>query len=176
MTHDSRAELSEVLVNGEKLTLRRIRPDDVERLRAAYRRLSPDSQRLRFFSRLPELPLPLAQGLCDVDFLDRAAFVFVNNRDGAIRAVGRYEGEGKGTAEVAVTVEDAFQGQGLGLALMRKLGEHARACGIYHLTAEVLGENSRMLNLLRHAGTDVQVEYHAGIASVTFEPGGVAGA
>ena len=157
------------VVNGVELVLRRIRKDDVARLRAAYLRLSPDSQRLRFFSRLPELPLPMAERLCDVDFVERAAFVFVDAIEGEIRAVGRYELDGACRAEVAIAIEDEFQGHGLGRALMETVAIHARQNGINHLSAEVLGENTRMLKLLRRAGTDIHVEFHAGIATVTFD-------
>ena len=156
-------------INGEDLFLRPIRADDVDRLRALHRRLSANSQRMRFFSAMRELPQAMAERLCNVDFVDRAAFVFVDQDDTLIRGVGRYEGEGNGSAEIAVTVQDAYQGQGLGMVLVKKLSEHAKSVGLKRLSAQVLGENTRMLELLRHSGLPMHVEYHSGVATVTLD-------
>jgi GNAT superfamily N-acetyltransferase len=48
---------------------------------------------------------------------------------------------------MAIVVEDAWQGLGLGRLLMRRLAKEAWRNGVSTLTASVLGENRRMLHL-----------------------------
>jgi acetyltransferase len=54
--------------------------------------------------------------------------------------------------ELAVVVRDDHQGQGLGRALVERLVEHARSCGIDSIRADLLAENHAMLGLLRGLG------------------------
>lgn len=62
---------------------------------------------------------------------------------------------GSQSAEFAVTVIDAFQGQGVGLALMRRLLASARSGGITRLTGYVVQGNARMFALAAHLGGEV---------------------
>jgi acetyltransferase len=52
-------------------------------------------------------------------------------------------------AEYAVMVRTDWKGRGLGYALMNRLIEHARACGLDALFGEVLSENRPMLKMCR---------------------------
>ena len=56
------------------------------------------------------------------------------------------------TADLGVTVVDAWQGRGLGSALLARLSERALEAGIEYFTAEVLAENRAMLALLPALG------------------------
>jgi RimJ/RimL family protein N-acetyltransferase len=56
------------------------------------------------------------------------------------------------SAEIAVTVGDAWQGRGVGSALAAMLVQRAREEGIEHLTAFVLADNVRSLRMLHRAG------------------------
>jgi hypothetical protein len=56
------------------------------------------------------------------------------------------------TADLAVTVVDAWQGHGLGSVLVARLSERAFEVGIEYFTAEVLAENHAMLSLLPALG------------------------
>jgi len=49
-------------------------------------------------------------------------------------------------------VDDRHRNQGLGSMLMEHLMEAARARGISRIEGEVLGENHRMLSLMRELG------------------------
>ena len=55
-------------------------------------------------------------------------------------------------AELAFTVIDEHQGKGLGAALMHHLVTIAREAGIVELIAEVLPDNSPMLQLFKKSG------------------------
>ena len=57
-----------------------------------------------------------------------------------------------GQAEVAFAVSDALQGHGIGTRLLERLAVLARAQGIDTFTADVLGDNRRMLDVFRESG------------------------
>ncbi|HYX97509.1 MAG TPA: GNAT family N-acetyltransferase, partial [Geodermatophilus sp.] len=52
------------------------------------------------------------------------------------------------TAEVAVVVEDAWQGVGVGRQLLAELTELAERRGVRSLTADVQADNDRMVGLV----------------------------
>jgi GNAT superfamily N-acetyltransferase len=56
------------------------------------------------------------------------------------------------TADLGVTVVDAWQSRGLGSALLARLSERALEAGIEYFTAEVLAENRTALALLPALG------------------------
>ena len=143
-----------ILRTGSTLRLRPIRTEDAEALLAMYRRLSPDSLYFRFFA-LPKIDAERAAGFCRVDYRD--AFAVVGESGGRIVAVAHYFRLPKhpDTAEVAFTVEDALQGQGVGTRLLERLAEIARARDIATFEAEVLGHNRRMLDVFRNCGFEI---------------------
>jgi RimJ/RimL family protein N-acetyltransferase len=76
-------------------------------------------------------------------------------------------------AEFALAIADHYQG-GLGGILLGRLVEAAQPVGIGWLTAEVLAENQRMLNLLRHAEYAVsrRLSYGVVLAELATSPSG----
>jgi acetyltransferase len=68
-------------------------------------------------------------------------------------AVGRYAPNPDGTtAEFALTVADAWQGKGLGRALLEQLCQAARDAGYAALHGYILADNRDMLDLARRLG------------------------
>ena len=63
-------------------------------------------------------------------------------------AAGRAGPRGARTADVGVAVADAWQGLGVGSALMRALITGARARGVTSLTMDVLPGNRRVLAII----------------------------
>ena len=55
-------------------------------------------------------------------------------------------------ADIAFVVVDAYQAQGSGRHLLRHLAALAREAGLKELIAEVLPENTAMLNVFRRFG------------------------
>jgi RimJ/RimL family protein N-acetyltransferase len=132
----------------DRITIRPIRPDDVDRLRRLFFRLSPETILLRFFQPVREPSERMLHHFAEVDHDAREAIVAVD--DDEIVAVARYDRADDGAhAEVAILVEDAWQGHGLGKKLLRRLTRDAAEHGVTSLTATVLGENRRAL-LLAH--------------------------
>ena len=137
--------------SGSTLRLRAIRTEDAAALLAFYRRLSPDSLYFRFFS-LPNVDAEKAAGFCRVDYDNQ--FALVGETAGRIVAIAHYFRlpHHPDRAEVAFTVEDALQGQGLGTRLLDRLAEIARRHGISTFEAELLGHNRRMIDVFRNCG------------------------
>jgi acetyltransferase len=75
---------------------------------------------------------------------------------------------GSGDAEFAVIVADSWQGQGLGLLLMRKLVEVARAEGIIRVAGQILPENRGMIELARKAGFELRDDLDEGVVEATL--------
>ena len=69
-----------------------------------------------------------------------------------IVGAGRYVVVQRGQAEVAFGVIDGYQGQKLGLALLRELAAIARQACISELIAKVLGSNCGMLKVFENSG------------------------
>jgi GNAT superfamily N-acetyltransferase len=150
-----------VLRDGAELEVRPIDAGDVGRLRRLFDRLSPTSVYFRFFAPIRR-PRPGAlEHLASVDHDRREALVAVV--DDEIVAVARYDsGAGADEAELAITVEDAWQRRGLGVRLSRRLAELARTRGYIAFTASVLGENRGALALMRAITPNVDVRFRSG--------------
>lgn len=163
------------LRDGRVVTLRPIRRDDAPRLRDLHRRLSPDSQYLRFFGPKPKLTKAESEYLAGVDFDRRFAIVAtIEELDyERIVAVGRFDmGEG-GEAEAALVVRDDYQGAGLGSAILERLILVARGRGVKAFAGEVLAENGHMLALLRKQRMEIGPPHDAIVhvsAQISEEP------
>jgi RimJ/RimL family protein N-acetyltransferase len=150
-----------LVIDGVTVTLRPIRDDDVDRLRRLFFRLSPRTVYLRFFQPVKRPAEKMLHHLAEVDHDRRQAIVA--EHDDEIIGVVRYDvTTGTGTAEVAVLVEDAWQGHGLGKRLLRRLALDARDHGVVELTATVLGENQRALRLAHRVAPETRRELDHG--------------
>src|SRR2546429_9910663 len=89
------------------------------------------------------------------------AFAVTRVSDGVEQfvGVGRYVVDAvKSSAEVALVLADAWQGQGLGRRLLETLLGHAASAGIREALGTVLATNVAMLRLLRSMGFTVSPE------------------
>ena len=127
--------------------LRVIQASDAERLCRLFYRLSPESVYRRFFTLYSDPPAGALHKLVDLDHDTREALVAVV--DDEIVGVARYSVTEPGVAEVAVVVEDAWQGRGLGRRLLACVAALARVHGVHTLTATVLAENRPAIAMLR---------------------------
>ena len=157
-----------LLSDGTTVHLRQIRPDDGAGIVAMHSRFSERTRYLRYFSPYPRIPERDLHRFVNVDHDVREAFVIETG--GRILAVGRYErlGPEAADAEVALVVEDAYQGRGIGSVLLEHLAAAAREAGVSRFVAEVLPENSTMLRVFADAGYQVQRQYADGVVHLTF--------
>jgi GNAT superfamily N-acetyltransferase len=130
------------------VTTRPVRPDDALLFCRLWDRLSPETVYRRFHAPLRRPPAD-AHRLVEVDHDLREALVAVVG--GEVVGVARYDRSpaDPGTAEVAVVVEDAWQGIGVGRQLLGELTELAARRGVRNLTADVQADNDRLIGLVR---------------------------
>ena len=81
---------------------------------------------------------------------------------------GRYIVIQPGQAEVAFVVVDEYQGRGIGGALMRHLTSIARTAGLRTFVAEVLPENTPMLQLFKGSGLPLGMKREDQVVHVTI--------
>ncbi|HWH28897.1 MAG TPA: GNAT family N-acetyltransferase [Mycobacteriales bacterium] len=174
MDYPAHWEADAVLTDGGTVHLRPIRPDDADLLREFHSRLSPDTVYNRFFTMMRVLPARDVERFTTVDH-DGGPLV-VALLQGAIVGVARYDrlpasGDAPVEAEVAVVVEDAHQGRGLGPLLLEHLTAAARERGIERFRADVLPSNRRMLTVFRSAGFEVDRELADGYVELSYPIG-----
>jgi acyl-CoA synthetase (NDP forming)/ribosomal protein S18 acetylase RimI-like enzyme len=155
-----------VLRDGSTAHLRPIRPDDGDALVAFYSRVSDESKYFRFFAPYPVLSERDVQRFTHVDQVRRVAFVVLRGDD--MVAVGRYDALDDREAEVAFLVQDDYQGRGLGQLLLEHLAEAGRERGFGRFVAEVLPENTRMIQIFREQGYAVDDDFEDGVFRLVF--------
>jgi GNAT superfamily N-acetyltransferase len=126
---------------------RPVRPDDATSFCRLWDRLSPETVYRRFHAPLRRPPVG-AERLVRVDHDLREAVVAVVGGD--VVGVARYDRRpaDPATAEVAVVVEDAWQGVGVGRQLVEQLTALAAGRGVRTLTATVQADNDRVVGLI----------------------------
>jgi RimJ/RimL family protein N-acetyltransferase len=162
------------LTDGRVVTVRPIRVDDSERLRASHGRLSDESRYRRFLAAKPQLTVADAHYLVDVDGCDHFALVAtVAEADGeAIVAVARFVrlDEDRRAAEFAIVVGDAYQRSGLGACLLGRLADAAARRGVDRFRATLLTENVAVQRLIARVAGDVVERRRLGTTTeVEFE-------
>lgn len=128
-----------------------------EALQEEYEHLSNETRFDRFLTSVPRLTEPMLDRLVDdVDGVDHIALVaIVVTEDGIEQPLGlarivRYPDD-PATADVAVTVEDAWQGRGVATALLEVLMQH-RPEGVTRIDTVVSETNAASLAMLRRLG------------------------
>jgi RimJ/RimL family protein N-acetyltransferase len=144
------------LKNGVEVTIRALRPDDRERMAAAFRGLDRESIYTRFFGyrELTEAGLDRAMRFDP----EREVVLVVTLKADDVETViggGRYIAIGDGvprSAEVAFTIEEDYHGLGIAGRLLAILAEIAREKGYVAFEADVLKENKAMLGVFERSG------------------------
>lgn len=160
------------LADGTRVLVRPLVPEDRAELVARYGTLSPRSRRLRFVSAPAHLSERLLAHLLDVDYVDRHALVatLVDEPGRPSIGVARYlrNRDDPTVADAAVTVIDEYQGRGIGTLLLTSLVAAAMTNGIEVFTADILWDNSELLDALRAVGARV-VAGEPGMAAVRVD-------
>jgi RimJ/RimL family protein N-acetyltransferase len=157
---------------GEEILIRPITAEDAAELTAGFRRLSVRSRYQRFFTAAPNLGARQVAYLTQIDHHNHEALVAIVPATGDIVGVARFfrSSTQPGSAEIALTIADWWQGRGLGSELLRRLVDRAREERITHFTADLLTDNRAMLALIRQIGVvDTTVEGVTMTATVTSD-------
>jgi RimJ/RimL family protein N-acetyltransferase len=141
-------------LRGRLVEIRALRPQDRDVFMAAVGRASSQSLYRRFFAVRRHFTEDEASFYLNVDFVRHVALIATIEENASSTIIGgaRYIVEEAGQAEVALTVIDQYQGQGVGAALLRHLVTIARDAGIKELIAYVLPDNTAMLRVFERSG------------------------
>jgi len=160
----------DILRDGTPVFVRNIAPADQPGLSAFHRRLSPESVYFRFFEFKGDLSPADLRYLTELDFEKRVALVatLAASPDAAIVGVARFDvlpdrAGAPRRAELGIVVEDAHQGRGVGTVLLKHLLAIAHDKGVAEITAEVLPQNTRMLELVAGSGVPVRRSLEEGV-------------
>jgi RimJ/RimL family protein N-acetyltransferase len=142
----------ETLADGRPVTVRLGRPHDTEGVEALHERCTPESRYQRYFTPMNEWR---EDNLRRISGGHRGATLVVTDIREEIIALGNVFPLGPqstDTAEIAVIVDDAWHGSGVGMVLTMRLVDVARRMGFTELIAYVLADNRAMRGLLEATG------------------------
>ncbi len=129
--------------DGTRLFLRPVLPGDAERVGRGRVEFSPETLYRRFLSGGAPTHAQLTY-LCEVDYTDHFVWVVTDGIDGPVVADARFvrDADDPASAEIAVTVADAYQGCGIGTLLLGALAAAAQVDGIKRFHAMGLSDNA----------------------------------
>jgi len=143
------------LRSGKSLTVRFVEPGDAEALQAYFRSLTAGSRYNRFLGAMSELPRNLLEDFVHVGEEDRFSVIATTTIDGHETIVGeaRYAFDPRNDSfEFGLSIDDRWQGQGAGSALLSNLQCRAAAFGATRLFGDTLRSNAVMIALARKSG------------------------
>jgi RimJ/RimL family protein N-acetyltransferase len=138
------------LTDGAEVVLRAATAADAPLVAALHARCSPHTRAMRSLSTRPVLTAAVLQQLIGAD--GSTSVLAMTTDGGAAVGLANLVGTGSGTAEVALLVEDLWQGRGVGTALARNLVELARIDQLTEFTAVSQAGNGALTRVLRRAG------------------------
>jgi RimJ/RimL family protein N-acetyltransferase len=156
----------EPLRGGGTVWLRLARPEDAEAVAAMHDRSSEKTRYQRYFAPVSEWR---DVNLRRLSGGHRGATLVVMNEDGLIVGLGNVfpnSPDDPATAEVALIVEDDYQGLGVGTRLLRHMLAMARRLGFTEVVATVLAENGGMLAVLDHSGLQWDKQAERGVLNL----------
>ncbi len=173
--HFSRAY---TLRDGTPVVMRAVRPDDLDKVVAAFHALDPESVYTRFHSQKREFSDADVDLFRSIDFVHSIALVVTRQSEEGEIIIGGVScffaprsdadtgGAGAESAEIAFTVEEDYQRQGLAGLLLRVLVSMLRLRGTATLSAEVLSDNVAMLKVFERSGLPMQRTREGGVVHV----------
>ena len=143
------------LPSGKSVTVRFVEPDDADALQGYFRSLTTRSRYNRFFGAMSELPQTLLNHFVHAGEDDRFSVIATMMVDGFDTIVGeaRYAFHtDTDSFEFGLSIDDRWQGQGIGSALLANLQCRAAAFGASRLFGDTLRSNEAMMGLARKSG------------------------
>ncbi len=163
------------LRDGTPVLLRVARPEDRDKFVAAFEQLEDSSIYTRFFSMRKELSGAELDRMGASDGINvvTLAACLGSGADEVIIGSATYvalpSADGARSAEVAFTIEEDCQGQGLAGKLMAMLADIAREHGFARLEADVLASNAAMLSVFERSGLPLTRQREGGVTHVVMD-------
>jgi len=143
------------LRDGESVTVRFVEPRDAPLLQDYFRSLTTLSRYNRFLGAVSELPQTILEHFIHIGEANRFSVIATMTIDGIETIVGeaRYGFDDDiDSFEFGLSIDDRWQGQGIGSALLSNLQCRAAALGATRLFGDTLRSNEVMIALARKAG------------------------
>jgi GNAT superfamily N-acetyltransferase len=140
---------------GKSLTVRFVEPRDAEALQGYFRALTVRSRYNRFLGAMSELPKSVLEHFTHAGEDDRFSVIATMMVDGFETIVGeaRYAFDADTDRfEFGLSIDDRWQGQGIGAALLKNMECRAAAFGASRLFGDTLRSNDAMIGLARKSG------------------------
>jgi acetyltransferase len=141
-------------VVGTAVTLRPLRPEDIDIESAFVRGLSAESRHNRLLGGAITITREYLERLTRIDYSrDMALAATLMLEKEILIGVARYVRDADGdAAEFAIVVADTWHGRGIGKRLLERLATIARKRGLRQLHGDVLAINRPMLGLVQKLG------------------------
>ena len=154
---DDLGQYSDVLRtrNGSAVTVRFVEPRDAEELQNYFRSLTTRSRYNRFLGAMSELPKAQLERFIHVGEAEQFSVVAIMKIDGFETIVGeaRYAFHADtASIEFGLSIDDRWQGQGIGKALLKNAECRAAAFGAERLFGDTLRSNDSMIAVARKSG------------------------
>jgi len=164
-------EMNQTFKDGLEIFFRPIKPSDMRRLKEMFYSLSPDTIRMRYHGTVKYLPQETLMELTNIDYSKDMVIVGLTGPRSNRRIIA--EGRcmytpGSGLGEFDITVQDDYQGHGIGYFLTQYLMKIAYAKGFTGLYAEVLQGNPPTIALLDKAWPTATKQYDSGVWTYTI--------
>jgi GNAT superfamily N-acetyltransferase len=139
--------------SGDQVNVRFVEPRDADALQNYFRALTTRSRYNRFLGATSELPPSVLDQFIHIGELDRFSVIATMLVDGHEIIVGeaRYAFE-DGSIEFGLSIDDRWQGHGIGKALLKNLECRAASFGAFRLFGDTLRSNEAMIGLARKSG------------------------
>ena len=157
-----------ILRDGTTATLRLAQTSDKEIMARFFASLSQESKFHRFFS-VSQPSERSVDSFCDnTDPHARLTLVVTRlvQGDFHIIAAGSYAAHDQTTAEIAMAVDDKFQGKGIGTLLLERLALLAVMNGFHRFWAVTMAENKSMLDVFRNSGFELRTKANNGYVEI----------
>ncbi len=157
-----------LLRDGSTATIRVVQPEDKEALARFFASLSGKAKFSRFFSVSQPSDKSLDSFCDNTDPRTRLTLGVSRLIEGEshIIAAGSYVAHDQVTAEIAMAVDDKFQGKGIGTLLLERLALLAVMNGFRRFWAVTLAENRPMLDVFRNSGFELSTKAIDGYVEV----------
>jgi acetyltransferase len=154
-------EREATLSDGTQILVRPIRPEDEPLYDPFLAAVTPHDLRLRFFAPIKDLGHGFIARLTQIDYARAMAFIALERSSGQLLGVVRLHATSTyDSGEYAVLVRSDMKGRGLGWLLMQMIIEYARSEGLERIEAQVLSENTTMLEMCRKLGFTISADPH----------------
>ena len=151
---------------GRAAEVRRAQSSDLAALSDFFTRLSPRTRSRRFFAPVTPTSAMLRRLSGGTGNVDAVVAVAGGGIVGHAMAADLAGSDGDPVTEIGVVVADAWQGLGVGAALVRALIARAQARGVTTLTMDVLPGNRQVLAMILGHWAGARVNHSADCVTV----------